>query len=245
MKRISELTEQELLNMTDEARELQIDFECAHLGIPMLPSAPGPEPTSSVILPTTKAYIICGLTMLDGDLAQRILAVVTSGQLYNTEFVNDNCWEGPQYLVPLREGAYNYPTIKTENFYTAEERAKIKESVTQAKRDLDAWQIKRKEFDKTCQERWAVADDLSGAIGKARDTAFRKENIIREFDRYVGLAEGNTTIAMNFLLKARPEAAEDFPELIEKLCPGYKTQAEAEWEMWAQEELGDKEEGRF
>jgi len=218
MKRINELTEAELLALTDADAQNLIDYECALEGVPMLPPHPGPAPVKNAPPFDAKAFEVGGVLVLDSEHAGRILDAITSGPLYKIEYSSE-------HLVALREGDYDFPEIKTKAARSPEQWAEIKF-------DMGKYEAEKKEYDRltktysdAMKERQSIIDTLRDAISDARERHYSREQLRSEFARYLELAEGNRQIALNFLDKAKGVILSKFPELREEFCPPQAAEA--------------------
>lgn len=220
MKRIDELTEAELLALTDEQFNRQVDYECAVEGVAMLPPHPGQAPTNTLPAADVKVFRVAGVYTTDSDHAAAILELITSKPLFKTAHAKG--YEGPEYLVPMGENDYSFPGIEKTTVFSPEQWDAIKEDQKAYDNLKKKWDGEMRIYQNAYESRKDIINQLSDRLREAQDNRYRREQIRTEFSRYLDLAENNTTIAMNFLLKAKPLTIDEFPELVQDLCPGYE-----------------------
>lgn len=219
MKKICEFTEEELLKLAinDEAISKQIDFECAIEGVPMLPPHPGPKPVVDKIKADMTVYEVCGLFFEDSKDATRVLeAFNEAGNIYKTDDYGDD-----KHLVLLAPGDYHFPKVETQLMVSNEAFKAKKEEKKANKEIINSWNELNNAYLEASEKRKGIVDKVYERIHDAEHHSYVKDSIRNEFRRYLELAEDNRTVAMNFMLKAKPEVRYDYPQLIEELCPGY------------------------
>ena len=214
MKRYNEMTDAELLELTNEQIATLIDYECALDGVPMLPPDPGPAPTLSMPPMDTKVYEVVGVLVMDSEHAGRILDAITSGPLFKTEY-------GSNYLIPHKESDYSFPEIKTKSVYSQEQWATIAPAVKEHETAKKEYDRTARDYNEGIKARKDITDAVNSAIRNASDCEYERQTLRREFARYLELAEGNKNIAMNFPTKAKSYMQQDHGELVQELCPGY------------------------
>lgn len=218
MKRIYELAEEEVLALTDEQVSRYIDYECALEGVPMLPPDPGPRPVNNLPEPDVAFYEVNGLLTADEAHAQLILNAIASGTVLKEEWDYSS---NVKYGKEIQGGDYSYPSIGIKRLYSADRHADNQERAIAHKHADAAWKKLDDELKKVLKSRERIHDDVWNHVTDAREKQ-RERGILRDkFARYFDLADGNATVAMNFLLKAETGMKFDHPQLIQELCPGY------------------------
>lgn len=216
MNRIYEMEEAEILALADEQVSKLIDYECALEGAPMLPPEPGMKPTKQLPEQDAVVFTVGGHMTLSADHAQAIFAALTSGQLY------DESYEGRFYeikfLEPIIQTGYHAPKIESKRSYSAERWNQIRADVSEYTAKLAEWEKKNEEYQKALKSRSTIHERVWDRIMTARNHASDREQLRREFERYLELAEGNRRVALNFLEKVK--FLGKFPELREEFCPG-------------------------
>ena len=219
MKRCNELTDEELLGLTDDQILKLVDYECALEGVPMLPTHPGPAPKKREFKEDDVVYAIGGVYVADSEHAKRILDVINEGPLFTIETAPRDY--ATKLCVPLGKEAYHKPKIETVSCHSPEQWDHIKDTFAAYTTEVDAYTAKLKEYDEAFNERKDISENVWEAVRDAKDRDHEKSSIRYDFDRYLELTEGNKTIAMNFLIKAKGSVQYNYKEIVQELCPGY------------------------
>lgn len=215
MKRIYDLTEAELLSLTDEDVMRYIDYECALEGVPMLPPVPGACPVKVTPAPDANVFEVAGFLTMDSTHATRILDAFNSGELYKESYPGSDY--GTKYLTPMSNDQYSKPKIETKTVHSAEQWDKIKDSHQAFVGEKAAWDKINKTYQEALKGRSSISEDVWQQIRDAREHSYDRERLREEFGRYLVLAEGNKQIALNFLEKVKDLS--DFPDLILEFTP--------------------------
>jgi hypothetical protein len=214
MTRVYDMTEEEILALTDDQINKLIDYECALEGAPMLPPDPGPKPTKDAPPPDAQAYEVAGFYVLDADHAGRILAALNSGTLYTTEYGRNS---SIKYLSPIGNGSYHAPKVEAKMFHSAELWDSVKGDQSAFAETEKEWERREEIYNKAVKERSKLTEAVWEHVGNLRSHAWQRERIRDEFKRYLDLAENNNKIALAFLKKVKDLS--DFPELENEFCP--------------------------
>ena len=216
MPLVCDMTDSELMALTENDVKKAIDYECTVEGIPLLPADPGPEPTVEAIKPDLAVYSIAGFYFLSPDRAANVLAALTSGSLYV-----DEGYGSEKRIKEIDSGHYSYPKISTEQVLSRQKYLTVQEQIERHKRDKKTWEVAKKGFDSAYKLRTAIVDEINGIVGAAWKRKVEQDRFRADFGRYLTLADGNQKIAMNFLLKANKDAGEKYPDVVQELCPDY------------------------
>jgi hypothetical protein len=214
MTRIYDMTEEEILALTDDQINKLIDYECALEGAPMLPPDPGPKPTKDIPEPDVQAYAVAGFNVLDADHAGRILTALNSGTLYNIEYGRNY---DVKYLSPITSGSYHAPKVEVKSFHSAELWDSIKDTQSAFAEQEKEWNRRKEIYNTAVEGRAKLTESVWEHVGNLRSHAWEREQIRGEFRRYMELAENNSKIALAFLQKVKDLS--DFPELEKEFCP--------------------------
>jgi hypothetical protein len=212
MKSFDDLTKEEKAQLTQDAIQLYIDLECADAGLPMLPEIP-PKPVAPVVVPDTKVYEVAGHcvpTLLDAQvLLAAFVQVQTLDYKYNTRLETT---AGTCYVHEVRE--YNQGT-KIER-----KPAMTQELYNTNKLAIESYNTEKAEYDRIYSKFTKAKESRSNIIQAITDSCIEARQYVRQFEqykkdflRYVELAEGNKQIAWNFITKANPDLAEEYPGL--------------------------------
>jgi hypothetical protein len=195
MKRIDEMSREEIIALTDDQINILIDYECAIEGKPLLPIKPV-EPQKVSVEADVEIYEVCGVVTTDIDHAARILTAAESGTLHKTDY---DYGVGSEFtrLVPMSE--YQKPEIKSRKVFSAGKWDEVRNAVNAYKTAKIQYEKDKKEYDEVASERSEISDRIWETVSEARNEEYRRERIKVDYDRYMQLAENNKTIAMNFL----------------------------------------------
>lgn len=212
MKRIVDLEEKEIIELSNEKIEDYINYECALEGVPMLPPHPGPAPDKIKVEADTKVFEIAGYLVLDTDHAGRILDALNSGVLYREEIAN---FDYSLKHLTLIYDDYYAPKITAKNILSPELWDSVQKSHAAISSQLKQWKIINDEYQSSLKEREAITTQVWDHIESVRAIVCEKENIKNLFSQYLKLAEGDKSIAMNFLEKVKQ--LDSYPDLKEEL----------------------------
>ena len=211
MKKINELTEQEILKLSSEEIDKMIRFRMAEEGIKFMDYPEKPQ-YHEVPKPTTKAYYchLLGtkLSFTDMEELNSVLEVFNNCKTLHT--IDSN------YDLP--EGHKNYMKSEVENAgwssdapdtiipivaYTYNEFSKIKEKLKENAKNKTAFQDKVKEYDTVIKEAKWVKDEIIGRVNEVVSKYSKLDTYIYRFKtEYLPLADDNEEVAMAFLDKA-------------------------------------------
>ncbi len=211
MKRVDEMTREELLALTEDGIQTLIDLECAYMGVPLLPVAPV-EPKKPDVEPDVTVYYVAGEYFVDKADAQRVAELIG---------------ECPRYKYTYAYGLYDGKIVRgtettmltvitekwmSERLYNQHRQAL--EMYGEARKQYDA---DRKKYDQILRDRQAIADEVLQKVNEARDWENTVQWIIEQYNRYLKLAEGNQVVAMRFLVKAHAPSKTVLAEVANRL----------------------------
>jgi hypothetical protein len=213
MKTVNDLTESELVALSDEELERYIDIECAERGVPMLP--PEPIPPSEPFIPyDVIAYTVAHFDFQNREDAEAVAAIINGKPRaryestyphYEQRFVG--------WSVQERAHVEEKPILSTaQQMATKAEREKHAA-------DKKAYDEQYTEYRKILGDRSDVGDEVRErrwtALRSHRD---RDENRAR-FAHYMTMADGNRSIAYRFFEKSYGHELVKYPELRSEFEP--------------------------
>lgn len=194
MKRYEDLSRDELAALTQEELQWYIDIEIAYEGITPVPQ-PVPVPDFDPgIKQTVNAFEVCGLIVMNIKDAQTIAAI----DVYNSDYDYYGAGSNYKYLTEK----YGNHEIRNVVFYKKDEVDRIKHQLKDRKEELERYSSDKREWDKyqdetrKCHER--VMNAHYEALEYQRKLAYGKQ----QYERFLGLAEGDTGIANRFFYDA-------------------------------------------
>lgn len=201
MKKINELTEQEILALTEEQINTMIRFEAAEQGIKLLPHPTRPT-YKAIPTPTKKVYSLSGLYSIafsDISIPQQIQEIIKSAtERFSIEYEND--FYSYKYM---KKSSAKVDEIKIDEVY---EESQIESVLADLKGNADL----KKQYDSALtdyNENQGGIDaiskeiyDVIWAIREKYDTLSRYCSLYK--NDYLPLANNDKKVAMNFLIKA-------------------------------------------
>lgn len=211
MKAFDELTDAEVLALNEEQVQFYIDRECAEAGIPLVPPDAPTPPEKQAPAPDVTAYKVTdtGILLTDMQEAERLRDLLNS---LKTRGKDGYSW--PSYR------SYFKPHDTTELAAIEPVRIHSEARAAQVKHELDAhaaaseeYKKASAEYDKNINRREEVAKSIYARRREVSRADRRRQELLREFDRYLPLADGNRTVAARFLGRAHGDASELLPDL--------------------------------
>ncbi|MBO1870099.1 hypothetical protein J4O15_03885 [Lachnoanaerobaculum sp. Marseille-Q4761] len=214
MKRLSEYTNDELINLTKEEYNKLIDFECMNEGVPLSIETPKYKELPSIPEAEILLYQVAGFLFEDETEAKEFLKVVNN--LKSCVRTDYECYVGnPNYKYVTERNVRQNNRITEEKAYTEEAYYSIRLTLKNIN-DLRKYNRNVKaEYKSKWDQRNAIINDINEAIDKAKDEAIRLENAVQVYKKYLELSEGNEIIAQSFF--STTEYANFFPKVLEKI----------------------------
>jgi hypothetical protein len=208
MKRYTDLTREEMANVTHDELQKFIDIEIAYAGI--IPAdCPEPLPPSDIVLTKNDtAYEVCGSiyvkTIKDFEALSKI-------KLYKSAYDYYGAGYDYQYLEEV-----DIECKSPANFYSKDEVQTAAIKLKERRELKEAYEVKKKEFDKfekdTYETRKAVMDVYNEAVNFKNSV----NQALEQFKKYMDLSSQDEVIAKRFFR----EAYKNRPEIIEAVFPG-------------------------
>ena len=196
MKRIHELTREELAKLTDEQVRHFIAVETAHAGHIPVQEPDVPDYDFVDIKQTVAAFRVRGIIVKTKEDALAILATPA--------------WQS-EYDYSSGGGAgYDYPWLKPEDdatikevmFYDRDEVLALKTSLGKNKRLKDMYEKARKEYLAYAKSISGIVDEAWGYVNDAKAFYQNVEMARKRWNELLVLTEGNVEIAANFFATA-------------------------------------------
>lgn len=209
MKDFTELTEEEMLALTESEIETYIDLAAAEAGVQLLPPAPiAPKsidvsfdvPTWSVgsFIFTTKSEALDVRDAVN-KTKSRVDAVYAAGPY---------AYSGPRKVV-----AHDEPAEVLEARYLSEDNAAQRAGMlADAEAEKESYAKARTNYEKILLWRNQTRTPIVTAIRDARRKAMRRLELFGDYNRYLALADNNRRVAARFLRHAHADAEELLPE---------------------------------
>ena len=215
MRRYDELTDDQLLELTEEQIQDLIDLECAIEGVPLLPTAPV-EPTPPIEPLDVVVYGAAGMYFEKEQDARDI-----------TAFINERLPVGVGYDYSTYGGTYyvdgsREAVAKVEPKRVLSRRAyeAVRAELIRYKGLKTAYDTAKKQYDGIASRREDAEGRVRAKVAVATEERQAAQQAQQVFLRYVKLADGDESLARRFMREALPEMAArikiaDRPEVIE------------------------------
>ena len=196
MKRLEEMTRDELINMTDDVRNALADLECAFEGIPLLPPMPLKQdfmyPERDVAIYTIDNYNFT-------DQAEALAYCEYVNSLRSVIFVDyeygDGLGSAFKYVKKERD---NKTEIRKEMVFGLETYAELKAELKRTKALEDVYKEQMSAYKDARNERSGVYEKIDNAVRAAWDEKRREEMLVGAYEKYVELT-GDSDIAIRLL----------------------------------------------
>jgi hypothetical protein len=207
MKPFDELTDDEIVALTDERVQFYKDLACAEAGAPL--SLPAPVvPSKPEVVDDATLYMVGNLCFSDATAAQAVADLANQSARFDTAYIS-----GPSYRKYAKPDT-DQLTVSPIRLLSQQTAQAMREQIETYEREKAAYQKDQQEYDKATKLRGEATSWISARIAEAHANVFERDEMRRQYERYVALAEGNTTIAARFLAKAFGERARrSMPEL--------------------------------
>jgi hypothetical protein len=203
MKRFIDLTDQELVALTEESVQYYIDLACAEQGVPLRPQPPGllsPAPE----VPTAVMYGFGSLWFETQQAALDVLDTVAKYQLYA-----DHGYDLSSRFEPIDPGTYSYPTISTRTQPLQEDYERYAADIQQYSVLKEAWKNATQEYTRAKDTYDKAAYPILSKISNAKQRQQELVNMCNIFEKYLTLANDDKSVAWNFFINAYPNDAYD------------------------------------
>lgn len=211
MKTFDELTDAEVLALTDAEIERYIDLECARAGVPLLPPEPGPKPEEPAAEKDVTLYEVGGDLFRDQETALRVAGVINEAGRVRLDYI-----PGPGF-TRIVGGADEPVSVQAVAHYSAARWDEVKAAVHAYEEAKGRWDAENSEYNKALSARRKSVEWVWDRIHEVREGERRRERYLSLLRRYIDLADGDEVLARKFLLDSEPEAAKYLPEGEEEL----------------------------
>jgi len=208
MKKIGELTEQEILKLSDADVDKMVKLEMAEQGIKILSEPKEPtynkEPDKAI-----RGYkpVGCEFYLKDATAAEKISKIIgdNKDKIYRSEYY-DNAYTKKL----LKQGDYySYGTITEDLFYKETELRDYDEAINKNKEIKEKYNTLLKEYNSSFEHSKRIRSDIWEQVLVVREKYEHLEELTARYREYLEIAEGNKEIAMKFLKKAYSPSGEE------------------------------------
>lgn len=200
MKRLEEMSNEELRALSETEVETLIDLECAYEGAPLSVDAPLYQTVPDVPEADVIYYTCCGIDLADKAEAYALADYVNNlkSQVktdYEYDYGRSISLSKYKYIKDERPEpqAVDASRAYSQNLYTELKEILYDRAAAESKnKEL------REEFAKASKARINIRRAVEDAIRQARREAYETEERARLYNRYLYLAGGNETVAASF-----------------------------------------------
>ena len=199
MKRLNEMSREELIALTDEQIETLIDLECAYCGAPLSIAKPMYATVPELPEEDVTYWQVFDFKFLDKTEAAEFADYINS--------LKSRCTTDYDYSIP-GYGRYNRivddrkkldPAIVEEaRSYSEIRYSELKELIRQRATAEEENKKLMSEFNEKQKKRFEVVNKVNSAINSARISFASDRERARLYMRYLTLANGNADVAKTF-----------------------------------------------
>lgn len=205
MKRLTEHTEAELLDLTDQQYKELVDLECSHEGIRLEPEVPV-KPKTTAPVKDIVAWEIGSTIFATMEDATEVAALINSKKRMSTHY-------GSHYTNQYIEETKETKQVSEDRHYSQIELNKSEALIKKAEIEGEEYDKKLKEYKDVLETRTATIEKINTVIHTAKGKAHKIIELKRDYMRYLKLSDGQAQIAFNFLLDSRPDQREEIESL--------------------------------
>lgn len=207
-QRFEDLTDEQVRTLTDEQVERYIDLECALAGVPLLPATAPVKPDGVQKQKDIEAYEVGDIVFVNRVDADEIATLANHKPRLTTTYSHvAGAYE------QVATAAEDDVAVKVVRHYSPQRWAQEREAVSAAARAENAYQSEVRAYDETVKRRREASEHVRRRIEDVHENYYRQQQLQREYDRYLDLADGNAEVAARFLDNAHHDAREVMPHL--------------------------------
>jgi hypothetical protein len=196
MKRLEEMSRDELINMTDDVRSALADLECAFEGIPLLPPRPEKQdfayPERDVAIYTVDNYNFT-------DQAEALAYCEYVNSLRSAVFIDYEYGDGLGSAFKYAKKERDSKTeIRKEMVFGLETYAELKTELKKTKALEDVYKEQMSAYKDARNERSGVYEKIDKAVRDAWNEKRREDMLVGAYEKYIELT-GDSDIAIRLL----------------------------------------------
>lgn len=215
-KAFAELSELELVELTEEQIQDYIDLACAQQGVGFLPPRPV-DPGKQAIADDMVVQAIGhgAIHVRTAEAAARVLTLFAElaqeGELVTLEYLS-----GPSFRKMVKATA-DIPNASPTPCLSPTLAGAMKTKIEEHERAVKQYEKDSELYHKARGARDFIETEVRDRIAESFRTKMRREERRRHFERYLELADGNRATAAKFLKNTYPDALELLPELEDEM----------------------------
>jgi hypothetical protein len=197
MNDFQNLTDEQVFQLTAEQINFYVDLECAKEGVLLLPDTQPVEPQLTKPQPDALVYEVGNFCVTSAEEAATLLEALQKVKLVRLDYDGSTGYDS-KYIKRLDTEVEAKP-IKC---YSPEVFASIRESLTEYTLAKNTYAREYNEYRDITAKRDKAAKWIWDRVEEIREKYVSQERMAKEFQRYLTLANGDKTIALNFLKNA-------------------------------------------
>lgn len=198
MKKLTEMTEHMILNLTEEEIQSLIDLECAEKGVPFLVNNPK-DYKEEVPKPDKIIYEVADNYFEKREDAEKVVECVTSMDS-RIRIDWEYGYEGSVYVI---EGSPSVPKIESKEVYSSRKFREVKDELKAVKKKKKLYDEQVERYNDIKKQRREIESEILDKVHKVRQKDREKRDLVRKFKRYLTLANGDNELAYKFLKNAK------------------------------------------
>jgi len=209
MNEFSDLTDEQVFKLTPEQVEFYVNLECAKEGILLLPDERPIEPRLEKPPFDAVAFQVGDFCVANQSEAAKILEVLKSVKIIRLEYESATGYDSK---VIKRLDTFT-PEIKQISCYSQEMFAEIKKQLAEYNMAKNSYDRASREYNDIVTKRENAAKWIWERVEDVRERHNSQEKLLKEYNRYLVLANNDPGIALNFLQSAYQLEEDQLEEL--------------------------------
>lgn len=199
MKRLDEMSREELIALTDEQVEVLIDLECAYCGAPLSISKPMYASVPELPEEDVTYWSVFDFKFLDKEEATEFAEYINSRKhRCETDYDYDIPGYGKYKKVVTDRKKLDPAIVEERKVYSEKLYTELKEVIRQRATAEEENKRLTAEFNNKQKDRYEVVNKVNSAIRKAQISVSEDRERARLYLRYLTLADGNADVAKTF-----------------------------------------------
>lgn len=198
--RIEDMTESEVLALTDDQIKWLVRYAMAEQGVKDLPEPIKPEP----FVPEydEQVFEVGGMYFTDHDTAEIVRQYLTDNADLMCHL--DYNWNNSSQYKYIREtNDFTFQT-RVMNVFSKEKYETLSHRLGEYQREKERFEILFKEFKKEVEKADAIRSEIMSKIYERKARKYARDRLTKTYRDYLELASGNIETAHRFFEKAYP-----------------------------------------
>lgn len=194
MTPLNQLSDAEILDLTEEQIDKYVELECAEKGVP-LPMTQLPEkPEPLIFKPDLKLMEFSAFTVTQ-ELGEQIQALLIQNGMYLRPY-------GKDYHYRIGHDNYEFQTPRVIHAQSQGASLANEDKNINLNEQWRVYNDAKDEQENRSDQVREIRKEVINYISGERQRIFTQESLVEDWKRYLALAEHNQDIAKNFFVKA-------------------------------------------